>query len=96
LIERLDLKKSGGIVTIRNVSNVKMLSIERFELECSSRTFQLEKNMIPLPMPPGGSATISLNVDIDGGDECRLFIKATGEGGYVMATSSALIPVRSA
>jgi hypothetical protein len=95
IIERLDLRKGGGVLTIRNVSNVKMLDITRFELQCSSKTFELDKNMIPLPMPPGGSATVSLSLDLNDGDECRLFIQAVGEGGYGMAASSALIPVRS-
>ena len=95
LIERLELREGGGILTIRNVSNVKMLSIDKLELQCSSRVFQLDRSMIPLPMPPGGSATVAFNIDVYDGDECRLFIQATGEGGYSMASSSALTPVKS-
>jgi len=72
-----------------------MLSINKFELRCRSKVFQLDKDLIPLPLPPGGTATTVFNVDIDDGDECRLFIEAVGEGGYRMAASSALIPVRS-
>jgi len=96
LIERLDLRRGGGIFTVRNLSNVKVLSIEKLELQCSSRVFQLDRSMIPLPMPPGGSATVAFNVDVYDGDECRLFIQATGEGGYSMVAPSALTPVRSA
>jgi len=95
LIERFELKKEQGIFTIRNVSNIKILKIEKLLLECSSKTIELDRSLIPLPMLSGSSVTSVFNIDVDDGEQCRLYIEAEGDGGYRVAVSSALMPVRS-
>ena len=95
LIERFELKKRQGIFTIRNVSNIKILRVEKLLVECSSKTLELDRGLIPLSILSGGSVTSVFNIDVDDGDQCRLYIEAEGEGGCRVAVSSALIPVRS-
>ena len=95
LIERLELRQGSGIATIRNVSNIRVMRVDRLELVCSSRTVELDPGMIPTPVPPGLAHTLVFRHDVDAGDSCKLFIEAEAEGGYRIAASSAEAPVRS-
>jgi hypothetical protein len=96
IVERFELREGSGTLTIRNVSNIKVLRVDRLELICSSKNIRLDPSIIPIPMPPGSTNTIVFeDSNINAGDSCKLFIEAEAEGGYKIAVSSAEVPVRS-
>jgi hypothetical protein len=94
IIERFELGQGSGILAIRNVSNIKIVRIDRLELVCSSgATMELDPGMIPTPMPPGLTHTIIFHHDAGAGDSCKILIEGEAEGGYRFAASSAEAPV---
>jgi len=76
IVERVELGQGSGIFTIRNVSNLKIVRVDRLELICSSGTVELDPGMISTPVPPGRADTIIFMHNISAGDSCKLFIEA--------------------